>query len=187
MRSTPVAVVRSVETEQSWSQKVAKARELRGKSMGLLFDRMAILVEVYEDQAFLDTFRSLDDALEALDVEVSDTACDWMELHGIYRMFPDRKAWATAKLQDLRAKREIAERERRTAQREESDEPPRKRTVATVRELEEAKQTAGEFSQRVESQSKQIERLLAENEALKTELAKYQGRVEELEKLLSSK
>lgn len=183
MRS-PVAEVRRAEAESTWGQKIAKAREIRGRSMGLLYDRASLLAEVYEDPDFLATFASTDDAIDALDIEVADSSCIWIELYGVLKMFPDRKQWVSGKLQDLRAQREVAEKERRAAANLDVDAPQRKRTTATVREVEEARKEAEVATRRVESQGKQIERLLAENESLKAELAKAYGRIEELEKLL---
>ena len=180
---SPVAEVRTAES--TWSQKIARARELRGKSMGLLFDRTAILVDVYADPEFVDSFENMDAAIEALDLEVADTSCGFMELRSIYEMFPTRRDWLTGKLQDLRAQREVAEKERRSAARLDADTPTTTRRRATVHEVEEIKKDAAAAAERVETQSKQIERLLQENEGLKRDLLRSQGRIEELERLLS--
>jgi len=90
-----------------WSQSIAKARELRRKGAGLLWDRVKILIGVYKDSDFLAHCDSLDrNAEDVLDDELSDTCSEFLPLKITMEYFPEKNDWLNTKIDVLRAKAE---------------------------------------------------------------------------------
>lgn len=131
---------------KKWEVKMHEARELRKKGSELLFDRVSLLADCYEDE----DFRSWHEAngtneLDFLDEELSDTAASFLTLLAVLKTYPDRESWVKHNIRDLIA--EVIE----------MDKKPRERTVPSWKE----KCLAAE---------KECERLRVENASLKETL-----------------
>jgi hypothetical protein len=123
-----------------------EARELRKKGSELLFDRVTLLNECYEDEDFRAWHAEHGtNELDFLDDELSDTAASFLTLRAVLKAFPDRNDWVKHNIRDM------------MAEAIESDKKPRERLTPSWKE----KCIAAE---------KECERLRAENASLKETL-----------------
>lgn len=132
---------------KKWELKMHEARELRKQGSELLFDRVNLLTECYEDADFRAWHESNQtNDLDFLDGELSDTAATFLTLHAVLMKYPDRESWIKHNIRDLIA--EVIE----------LDKKPRERNVPSWKE----KCIAAE---------KECERLRVENASLKETLS----------------
>jgi len=132
---------------KKWELKMHEARELRKKGSELLFDRVSLLAECYNDEDFRAWHAEHGtNELDFLDGEVSDTATTFLTLHAVLLTYPDRDSWVKHNIRDLIA--EVME----------LDKKPRERNVPSWKE----KCIAAE---------KECERLRVENASLKETLS----------------
>jgi chromosome segregation ATPase len=189
MPKPSVAEVRTA--EKSWSQKIAQARQLRGDGQRLVYDRVALLCQVFDDQEFRAANALLDDttAAELLDVEVADTCADFLELRAIFQRFPKRDQWAGKALNVLRAEMIQAERDERAARKAtQQPEPESPRRRPTVAQLEQVEQEREEVVAKLEIIEREKEQVAAEREEVVAKLEHTRHRVEtqseQIERLL---
>lgn len=78
-----------------YKQKLLEARELRKQSGVLVYDRVALLCEVFEDRDFRIDLGQVDDlaAAKVLDAEVADLCFEFLQLRELMTTFPDRDIW----------------------------------------------------------------------------------------------
>lgn len=89
-----------------WELKLAEARKLRSNSSEIIFQRIQLLDEVYQDLAFRDWCRSAGkDAVLELDKCVDDLPVEYnfLVLQAIYRKNPKRQTWIKLGLRRLYA------------------------------------------------------------------------------------
>ena len=165
-----------------------EARSLRGESGVNAHKRIGILNKVFEDTDFRSEIGAVDDygAAEVLDDEVQDLCLRFLQLRAMYEAFPVVDDWKDGKLRTLYDRTlEIAEankpeREPRTQNRV---------TQSEYQQLELEKQDTEaqlQYSKRTLEETKsEIDRLRDENLALRNDKIRLEGRIEELEKLLS--
>jgi hypothetical protein len=113
----------------------------------LLFDRVALLSDCYEDEDFRAWHAEHGtNELDFLDEELSDTAASFLTLHAVLKAHPDRNDWTRHNIRDL------------IAETIEMDKKPRERLVPSWK----GKCIAAE---------KECERLRVENTSLKETLS----------------
>lgn len=89
-------------TERTWSQKLAAARVLRGKGAALLYDRLVLLREVFNDAAYrADCATRKINPEDELTDEVADTCAGFVVLMQTLEKFPDRQVWQRKSLAKL--------------------------------------------------------------------------------------
>ena len=165
-----------------YKQKLLDARALRRKTGGILFDRMRLLCEVFEDRDFRADAGNVDDvrAAEVLDVEVDDTGFDFLQLREILQANPAWEAWEAARLSDLYEAVLEARRKTHTTQ------PAIRRRHVVRREefdqLQTELTTAREKLQHVEVEAEVMKRRLSEVDKLRSELAEAHRTIERLER-----
>ncbi len=165
-----------------------EAASLRGESGVNAHKRIGILVKVFEDADFRAEIGSSDDykAAEVLDDHVQDLCLTFLELKAMYQAFPDVADWKDGKLRTLY---------QRSLEVAEANKPePTKRSVNRVtnkeyEQLDSEKQDIEaqlNYTKRTVDEIKsEIDRLRDENLSLRNEKMRLEGRIEELEKLLT--
>ncbi len=115
----------------AWKEKMIEVRSLRKKSAGMIYDRVRLSVEIYDDPGY--RADAGEDAVSRLDAEVGDTCADFLSLRAAYEFYPDRQQWEGRKLQDVVA--EVLEHERQRAADTDIKKTPRRATVAELDKL----------------------------------------------------
>jgi len=160
---------------KKWKENLARVKNLRREAAALVYDRVKLLVAVYEDPEFL-----ADEGLDALsaarrlDDELADVCAGFLEMKAVLEFYPERKQWEGRRLDLIVAEVLSAERERHAALSE--PRPPVKRVTKaehaeTVKELELVKKSYAELE--------------ADNRSLLEEVGRLKYRISELESLLS--
>jgi len=122
----------------AWKQKLLQAREMRDNARAIAYDRVKLLMEVYDDADFRLEYgnRSTEKLAAILDDYVDDLDYDFLDLAAVMRQFPNREDWQTTKLSRLyqqmidAGKRQAAE-----------DRPPQRRTAPTPTQLKQENET----------------------------------------------
>lgn len=189
---------------QTWQQSLAKAREMRGHAGAALYDRMVLLVNVFEDSDWRLRTGVTDESkwLDMLNEEVSDVFLTFGELRDMLAYAPERAQWTDGRLDKLRAKmiedRRAAKRKEKEDAGEagEADKPVRnyvtKEDLATVEhEKAQVEQklmiVEGEhksLAERVRELEAENRKLRADNLLLVRDNARLEGRVAELERMV---
>lgn len=137
--------------KKKWETKLNEARELRKRGSELLFDRVVLLVDCYEDDAFRAWCSETEtNEVDYLDTELNDTAATFMTLKAVLHHYPVRDEWVKHNIRDLIAQvlseqAEATKRERETAvptwkERALAAEKEVERLRAKVEQLEESLQ-----------------------------------------------
>lgn len=88
--------------KSKWELKLHEARELKKKGAELLFDRVALLVTIYDDESFREWCSANEtNELDYLDTELSDTAASFMTLKAVLHAHPTRDEWVKHNIRDL--------------------------------------------------------------------------------------
>lgn len=172
----------------SYKDKLLQARKMMGRSGLALYDRMRILMEVFDDRIFRTEENIADDlkADEYLTAGYLRDVSSWsfLELRSLMQFAPDKSQWGTGDLRRLMAECIEANRPKR--------EERATRTRVTAEELEAARSQAKHAEARakyVETElletKKSYEQLCVENRELREELAHAKGRIAELERMLT--
>lgn len=160
---------------RSWQEKLNAAAELqkrcetkRGELRALLWERVRLLVEVFDDPDWRAKFPGKDDAWlgDELSKYLADTDFAFHDLRIILVYFPDRESWAQRVLVDLYD-------EARSKRAEPADNGPRKRRSVKVCEHEEVvrqKQALERQLCQLQDMPTEVERLREENEQLRREV-----------------
>jgi len=174
----------SKQVSAAWKKKLFKSRELRGKTAEIVYDRITLLVEIYDDDQFRQDSGDPDDlsAATLLDAEVGDLCADFLELRCVLDSFPNKGDWTDKNLKKLVAAALDGSRTRRKSKKSE------RRTV-TLKEHEKIQVKAGEAEARaaqlgrvLDESQKDMETLRQENQSLREDLAEARGRIRELER-----
>ena len=89
-------------SKRKWETQLHEARELRKRGSELLFDRVALLVSVYNDGSFRSWCAANETVdLDYLDEELSDTAASFMTLKAVLVEHPTRDEWVKHNIRDL--------------------------------------------------------------------------------------
>jgi hypothetical protein len=89
---------------KKWEQKMNQQRELRKRGSEVLYERVHLLVEVYNDIRFrewCEECKVVD--LDYLDEEVSDVATNFLTLKAVLDTYPDVESWKKHNIRDLLA------------------------------------------------------------------------------------
>lgn len=171
----------------SWSQKISKARILRSKGAALNFERIAILAEVYRDEEFLAEHGELE-ALSLLDEEVADLCADFKTLLSVYERFPRKTDWENKPLQKLVA--QVLDEQAQARRQASGEKPPRHRASVSVKQHEEtvkekeiAETRAKSLAEELIDARRRIKELESENQELRQDVARANGRIAELERI----
>ena len=89
-------------TTSKWESAMSRQRELKRRGAELLYDRVKLLCEVYDDAEFHDWCREngMSD-LEYLDAELSDVACEFMTLKAVFVSHPNVEDWVGGDIRKL--------------------------------------------------------------------------------------
>lgn len=163
-----------------YKRKLLEARELRRQGGRLLYERVRLLCEVFDDREFREDLGQVDDlaAAEVLDGELSDVGFDFLQLRGVLQHFPGASQWESRPIIDMYEEVIHSRESQRESQpirtsprikREEHEKVVRK-LEATERRLAKALETA-ERAQTLEKQladaHRRIEALEKENAELR--------------------
>jgi len=164
------------------SEKLLEARHLRRQGGVILFDRVRLLCEVFDDRDFRADQGNLDDlrAAQVLDAEVDDTGFDFLQLREIYQANTDPDTWGTTNLADLY---EAVLEARRKAGRPQA--PIRRRQVIRRQEYDELQSQLSETEtklQRAEIETEVLRRRTSELDTLRAELADARRNIAQLER-----
>lgn len=169
---------------KKWEQLLLDVRRIRGKSNGLLFDRVNLLVDVYADGDFL-AFHggSVDKAQKQLDGELGDFGIDFFDAKAMLELHPKRATWENGNVKQMLADT-IEHNAAKAKERNADNAPVITRKRPTIAEYEESEKRAEQANQRCESLMEEVARLRAENRRLTAELARAEGRISELERMV---
>jgi hypothetical protein len=123
--------------KSKWELKMHEARELRKQGAGLLFDRVALLVDCYDDEDFRQWHADQGtNELDFLDEELSDTAVNFMTFRAVLAAYPNREDWVRHNVRELIALTVAAENESRKRDNESARQSWKERALAAERECE---------------------------------------------------
>lgn len=133
MNSTePTTTASGEPSPRGYKLKLLQARQMRDDSRATIYDRVSLLVEVYNDAEFRAEHgnRSTEKLVGILNDYVDDLAYDFLDLAAILRHFPDRAIWQSTKLSRMYSQM-IESHKQRIAE----DRPPVRRTAPTPTQL----------------------------------------------------
>lgn len=174
--------------KKSYKTLLMELDALRGESGASAHKRIQIAIKVYDDPDFLADEGILDQikAAEVLNQKFDDLGLLFSELRNMYKAFPNVADWEDGKLRTLLE---------RTLDLAEANKPePTKRSVTRVtnKDYEQLEEKMKDFEARlvyanrtVDETKSEMDRLRDENLALRNEKMRLEGRIEELEKLLT--
>lgn len=175
--------ITSKPAKPAYKHKLIRAKELQGNACAILYDRISLLVEVYNDPQFHE-FENLDEftAASRLDAYLTDVAENFITLKAVLELFPERETWEKRTFRELLAHaRGVAEEKRRKAR-----EPQVAAHRVTKQELKQVAEERDDAIKVAESAQETAAELRRENDRLKKELAVAEYRIKELEEELSS-
>lgn len=141
----------------TWSQKMSQTRQMRSEGASLLYDRVKLYEEIYEDDEYRDNCLAREvNPEDELDHECADTCCTFLELLAVMESFPRQSQWTGGHLKVMLAE-----------------------TLAV--------QSRSTTAARAKRNTKNWKEIAAEREreivALREQLAVANGKIEELERL----
>jgi DNA repair exonuclease SbcCD ATPase subunit len=165
-----------------WEMKLKKVDDLIARSNASLYDRVKLLVEIWEDKDFLAHHDGDIDKAEAmLDTKLGDYGIGFFEAQAILKHFPQRPHWVGNSIRAMLAKALEAE----EASRKEAKSPVTRKGPVPRKEHQEIVQQLEQSKKRVDGLQDETGRLRAEIERLREENAMLKGRVAELERILN--
>jgi hypothetical protein len=165
---------------QVWKELLKQHDKLVRQSGGTLYERVSLLVRVYEDPHFAaDMQKASKSPVEELSARVRDTCCaNFLELFQMFKLFPSRKEWEGGNLADMRLKMlETLRSQKDKAQTNGKTKKPVKkepRETATLAELKSMKQT-------IEVEKGKVKEAKTEVEHLQDLLKEKDARIKDLE------
>lgn len=87
-----------------WEMKMNEQRDLRRQGITLLFQRVKLLIEVYNDAAFrgwCEQNKVVE--LDYLDAELSDVAACFLTLKSVMESYPNESDWQSKNIRELMA------------------------------------------------------------------------------------
>lgn len=91
-----------LDVSAKWELKMGRQRELRKKGAELLFERVQLLVQCYDDpefRSFCEQNSIVD--LDYMDNELEDTAANFLTLRAVYEAYPTALEWKKHNIRDL--------------------------------------------------------------------------------------
>jgi len=164
------------DSPKPYKQKLLLAREMRGRVGGLIYDRVALLCEVFDDADFRADFGNIDDlrAAEILDAEVADVGFDFLQLREIAKNITDRAQWEKRTIFDLWEEiREAAQKRLQLAEPQ-----PRTRRVISQAEYHDVCEQADRYKAVIRQELKPVQ---TENAVLRKQIKELEARIAELE------
>ena len=169
-----------------------EAMALMKKSGATARTRIELLSKVFDDDAFRAESGAVDDfgAAEVLDEYLQDLCVGFLELRQMLKHCPTDPAWETGKLRELHSKTVEILREQASANKPEAPERTRRGvTVAEFEALDRDKQDAEALCRYLEKQQEEevvkTTTLQDDNRRLREENIRLEGRIEELERIVS--
>lgn len=136
-RFTKGFLIMSTKTQKKWEMKVHEQRTIRKNCAELLYDRVKLLSECYDDAEFRRYHADEGtNELDFLDDELSDTAASFLTLRAVMTEYPNREDWSRHNIRDLIAQILDAESERRKREGEEKRIPWKERALAAEAECD---------------------------------------------------
>lgn len=175
---------------QTWQKSLAQSREMRGTSGGLLYERMVLLNNVFLDGDWRLRQGQLDESelMALLDGEVADVFLPFGELREMLLFAPERAQWTDGNLVKLRAAMHQSRADARKAQQGERP-TPRRVTKEELKAVEDEKAKVEMRASYLEGEAKswaeKCRELEEENRQLQRELARAEGRISELERIVN--
>jgi len=112
-----------------------QAKTLQATAKANVYDRVTLLVQVYDDDTFRLEHGADDFALaNVLNQYLDDTGWDFLELRSILEHFPEREQWQENRLTKMH--QEVMDKRRRKAQAKPTNGKPKRVTKADVARLE---------------------------------------------------
>jgi len=96
-------------SQKTYVKKLERADDLRRKGATLLWERVKLLVEVFDDDDWRQHVGLVyeKDLAAVLDEKVDDTGFDFLQVYYLFKHFPEKEQWATGNLlimfDDMRA------------------------------------------------------------------------------------
>lgn len=84
-----------------WKRLMLEARELMGQAGGVAYDRVVLLIQVFDDQDFKVDAGDDHKASHRLDELLGDLCLDFLEARQLLRHYPDRDTWASGRLRKM--------------------------------------------------------------------------------------
>lgn len=139
---------------ENWQSRLKKARKLRKQGSEVLYERINLLCQCYEEEGFREwcETQGVND-IDYLDEELNDTAATFLTLKAVLAEHPRREDWVQNNIRDLIAKAIEAEKSRMKANE-----------IHRV-----------SWKQRAIEAERECERLRAELRGLKESLASFAG------------
>lgn len=101
--------------KRKWELSLKEARSLKEKGSAILFQRVVLLNQCFDDadfRAWCDTQDT--NAADYLDDELSDTACGFLTLRAVLEKYPNEADWIKHNIRDLIADALAAEKATKT-------------------------------------------------------------------------
>ncbi len=175
---------------RTWSQKLTVARTMRESAGETAYDRVQLLMEIYDDRDFLSRFPEEERREDVLDKCTDDLCASFCELREMMRFNDDRAHWAKGNLGTLRidTMAHLAE----EAANRRNGEPKRVHRIIKQSEFKQVqdelkgeKLRSNTLQDSFQTQAQRTAELERENSALKLENAELKGRNSELERLVN--
>ena len=165
-----------------WEAKLKRVDDLIARSNASLYDRVKLLVEIWEDPDFLaHHYGDIDRAEAMLDTKLGDYGIGFFEAQSLLKHFPQRPHWVGNALRVMLAKALEADEAERKARREP---PAARKGPVSHKEHQSIIEQLEQTRKRAESYADDVSQLRQEVDRLKRENATLLGRVQELEWIL---
>jgi DNA repair exonuclease SbcCD ATPase subunit len=165
-----------------WEMKLKKVDDLIAQSNASLFDRVKLLIEIWDDVDFLaHVDGSVDKAELLLDAKLGDYGIGFFEARSLMKHFPKRPHWVGTPIRQMLA--EALEVER--SERKERQEPVTRKNPVPHAEHEKVMQQLEQTRERVDQAQDEVAGLRSEIAKLKEENATLRGRITEMERMLA--
>lgn len=177
-----------MKSKSTYKDRLLKAKELRSESGANAFDRVALLVEVFNDRDFRLDCGNVDDfrAAETLDAYVDDLCRDFLELKQMIEFYPKREQWSDGKLNTMHRAMMQAIEERNASERSQAGNKRKPKqqefTQADYNSLLLRAENAVSMRKQIQQQ---CDRLQAENRDLKAENERLRKENSELKRQLN--
>lgn len=123
--------------QKKWEMKVHEQRAIRVHCAELLYDRVKLLCECYDDSEFRRYHEDMGtNELDFLDDELSDTAASFLTLKAVMIAHSEKEEWNKHNIRDLIALVLKAEEDRKQREGEEKRVSWKERALAAERECE---------------------------------------------------
>lgn len=123
--------------KSSWQTKLQTVMKMVRTARLDLYDRVALLAQVYEDEDFLaHASKSGKEAAHLLLPYVRDTCCNFTELYAIWKAFPRKQQWAGKDLSQLKSEAFASLGQASRNRKDRAESRPSRITLKEYRELQ---------------------------------------------------